>query len=169
MSTSLYVLMFLCFCAMSYFAWLFIHEASHILAAHCLFGVKNWSIKLLPEKHGDTIWWGSCKYQPEFQPMSSELAQVALAPRIPNLIACALLPLAPIFSFPFSVFWVIFFGAGLIDLLVGSFGISEYSDLRKAAAGLSIDPNFIRFIGLFCLFCSVISTIYGFFLAYRCF
>jgi hypothetical protein len=45
----------------------------------------------------------------------------------------------------------------IIDLFVGSLGISPYSDLRRAAESLNINPYILRIIGFVLITLSIIS------------
>ena len=49
---------------------------------------------------------------------------------------------------PLAIFWLIFCSGALVDLLVGSFGISDRSDLKRASAALDISPWWLRVGGI---------------------
>ena len=74
-----------------------------------------------------------------------------------NLIAVISFVFFSLFPIPWNYIWLIFWGAGLIDLLVGSLGISPYSDLRRAAESLNINPYILRVIGFALITLSIIS------------
>jgi len=73
--------------------------------------------------------------------------QISIAPRYANMVACAMFPLTALMSGPFAWLWAVFWAAGLVDLVYGSIGYSQYSDLRKAAVVKGISPWLLRGLG----------------------
>ena len=133
----------------SFFAWATIHEVSHLWAAKKLVGVSKYKIKPYPHIHPTAGFrWAGVEYWPERKIEPTESALISLAPRLPDMLAAAMCPLALLVGsllglFP-AVAWFLFWGSGVVDLLQGSMGYSEYSDLRKAAAALNISPWILR-------------------------
>lgn len=133
----------------SFFAWTTIHEVSHLLAAKKLVGVVKYKIKPYPHIHPQAGFrWAGVEYWPEREVTSTESGLISLAPRLPNLLAAALCPLAPFVGSLFGLFpavaWLLFWGAGVVDLLNGSIGYSKHSDLQNAAETLNINPWVLR-------------------------
>jgi len=134
--------------ALSYFPWNYIHEMSHVLMAKLRVGVAKYELKLLPYKDPVYGWrFGSCKYWLLEEPTEKDQAFISLAPRIPDALAVIMFALTGLFSGWLAVVWAAFWGAGLIDLGVGSMGISEHSDLRKAAKSAGYTPWLYRIFG----------------------
>jgi hypothetical protein len=113
-----------------------------------LVGLQWAEIKVYP--HVDKVAgfrWAACRYLPERNPTETENALISLAPRLAGIVACAMAPLAvflSLWSLPVTLIWLIFWGAGIVDLINGSMGISQYSDLKKAAVGFKISPWLLR-------------------------
>jgi hypothetical protein len=82
-----------------------------------------------------------------------------IAPRIPGIVAAICFAFLAYFSGPLWFVWGIFWGAGLVDLLWGSLGLSEISDTQRAAKAWDVNPNVIRILG-FVVF--VVSALFGF-------
>ena len=111
--------------------WMWIHEISHIRMADKLIGVTDVEMKLYPHMYGGSFWWAFVFYRLQRAPRKQEQFLISLAPRIPDLIACALAPLAFLFGiYPLGIL----LAGGIIDLFVGSLGRSPLSDLQKAAS-----------------------------------
>jgi hypothetical protein len=149
----------------SYFIWSYIHEMSHVLAAKCTVGVTDYEIKIFPNKHPVTREWRWASYQCWFkrEPTPDEQAIISLAPRIPNFIAVIAFMFATLMNGWLLLIWAIFWGAGLVDLFVGSLGISEHSDLRKAATSLECSPWVLRFVGFFAILAFTVPIIVSLF------
>lgn len=155
------IIILILFTIFTYFIWNTIHEASHLIAAHLQFRIKTWTINLIPSLYKETIRWASCTFSPSRKPTNKEELIVDLAPRVPDLLAAIMFPLAFLFT-PFTFLWflwVIFWGAGLIDFLIGSIGTTSHSDLQRASRRLKINPIFIRLIGFNTIFLSIITFI----------
>lgn len=132
----------------SYFAWTAIHEYSHLLMAKRTVGVTKYEMKLYPHKGpGGGIRWGSVRYWMEREATPDEDYQISIAPRYADMLACAMFPLTVCFAGPVAWVWAVFWGAGLVDLINGSLGISEHSDLKKAAKVKGISPWLLRGLG----------------------
>lgn len=140
-----------------FFLWAFIHEMAHVLTAMWLVGVKTWKIHLLPQRNEYGFTFAHCKWTWESPPTNLESGLISIAPRVPNIIACFAFMFFSFFSFPFNYLWFLIWGSGLIDMIWGSWGISETSDLRKASKYLGISPWTFRILGFSCIFISVIA------------
>jgi hypothetical protein len=148
----------------SFFTWCYIHEKAHVLMVKYLVGLQWAEIK--PYPHVDKVAgfrWAGCRYLPERNPTPTENALISLAPRLPGIVACAMAPLAVFLSMwaliP-TMLWIIFWGAGIVDLINGSLGISQYSDLKKAAAGFKISPWLLRPLMLLALPTLTVISLY---------
>ena len=141
-----------------WFWWAFIHELSHYLAAK-RWGAKNPRFKIYPHRYlGDFRFAGVYYDWGVVVPSFRDRALIALAPRLPDCVAAALLPVAAAFDMPWRVVWLAFWGADLVNLFVGSLGISENSDLRRAAKWLEVDPWCFRLCGFAVLVASAAIT-----------
>jgi len=132
----------------AYFLWLLLHEASHLVAVHLSVGLSSWHIYLWPAKidghwvFGYSTW--ECK-----QPTSPEQkGMICLAPRAVDLVGAVGFGLTPLFSGVGFIVWGVLFGAGVVDLIVGSLGISPISDLRKASEVFAWSPWRLRLAGI---------------------
>jgi len=133
----------------SWVLWNVIHEMSHVMAANLVGNVKSWKIKPYPHKYNGKfrfagaywIWDGP-------SPAKEAQGLISLAPRLSNFVAIELAFLTFLLSGTAKMFLLIFCAAGVIDLIVGSIGYSDGSDLRKAADKLEVNPWRIRAIGL---------------------
>jgi hypothetical protein len=70
---------------------------------------------------------------------------MSIAPRFADLLAVAALPFAWLLHGWCFWIWSIFWGAGLVDLITGSIGWSDRSDLRRVADGFG--PWVLRVAG----------------------
>lgn len=132
----------------SYFAWTAIHEFSHLFMAKKLVGVNKWKMKLYPHRAEDgSLRWGAVWYWMDRQPTDKEQAAISLAPRAPDLLAAGLFAAGGLLSGPLAILWFVFWGAGVVDLVNGSIGKSELSDLKRAAKALKKNPWWIRLAG----------------------
>jgi len=139
------------FCAaISYVAWTYFHEISHVIAASKTAGITKYSINVFPT-FSPRLLFGYCDYDLKRKLTAREQVIVSLAPRIPDAVAVLAFPVVgylgnvvdPAFAIMYGVFW----GAGIVDLMVGSMGMSPHSDLRKAATDGNINPWKLRLAG----------------------
>ncbi|MHA1665942.1 MAG: hypothetical protein ACTSW7_01040 [Candidatus Thorarchaeota archaeon] len=132
---------------------------SHVYMAHKLIGITYWEINLIPklpqEANSFRIQFASCFYTPGKLPTKKQQAAISIAPRIPDILGAIALPFTCYTSEPFSYFLMIFFGSALIDLFVGSLGMSKKSDLRKASNKLGLSPWWLRIFGFLTILCSI--------------
>jgi len=128
-------------------------------------GLEWFKLKLYPHMNEGSLRWAACEYLPKKQPTPEDVALISLAPRIPDLLACWLFILTPLFSGWFAVAWFIFFGAGIIDLINGSIGFSPNSDLQKAVATgtTKTDAKGLRILGLAFVVVSIGLTVLSYF------
>lgn len=132
----------------SIFLWSIIHEFSHLLVILFLSKVKSWNIKLYPHKYNKEFRFAGIYWRWKKVPNSFRIALIMLAPRVPDLIASALL----IKSWHYIL--MIFLFGGVVDLFIGSLGVGKYSDTRQAASKFNINPWIIRIPGL--IICALI-------------
>jgi len=136
---------------------------SHIIAAHLTVGVIRWKINLflMLENFPHNIKnmrFAECIYYPKREIMSREKGIISLAPRIPDIVFAFLTPITALVNEPYCYILTILFGGSLIDLFVGSEGISDRSDLKRAADSLNINPWVLRIIGMSIFIICVITT-----------
>jgi len=141
-----------------WFLWTSAHEASHVIASGIVAKITDVKWWLYPHRDEQGNFYFA-KVQWSWDPNTvkpNDLAITYLAPRFMNVIAALALPFAVLFPLPWMIAWIIFWGAGIVDFFVGSMGISEYSDLKRAAAALNINPNMIRVAGFASITLSVV-------------
>jgi len=140
--------------------WAYIHELLHVVVADHLVGVKSWEIKVIPHRYKGGWRW-ACNSKTLYRPMRDhEQGWISLAPRLANII--------PAVAFPFFSYWpdwmwagwLVVLGGGLIDLWVGSWGSSSFTDLQKAAADFGISPWWLRIPGWIVIASSLTAGIY---------
>lgn len=136
--------------------WSFLHEMLHVVMAEHRVGVRDWSINLIPHRYKGSWRWASCTWVPAGEVSERDRVWISLAPRIPDVGAALLFPAFSYLPEWAWAGWFILFGAGLVDLGVGSMGRSEHSDLRRAAESLEISPWWLRLAGWAVLVLSVV-------------
>jgi hypothetical protein len=147
----------------TYVLWVYLHEISHILAAHCIVGVKSYSIKMIPEIINGMIYFGSVKYVTYREPSNTQSGYIQLAPRIFDIASAILLPLTfTVLNVYIKTALIIVLGAGLVDLFVGSIGYSDISDLKQASINLNISPWVFRIIGFTIMLMSISLFLLGY-------
>jgi len=148
----------------SYFAWSYIHEMSHILAAKKTVGITKYELKIFPHVDPVAGWrWAACRYWMKRQPTDKEEAQISLAPRIPDSLAVIMFIFTGFMTGWPALLWGVFWGAGLVDLIVGSLGISQHSDLQRGANKLKWNPWALRISGFSGVVVSVLTAALAFF------
>lgn len=143
-----------------WFIWTALHELSHIAMAKMFLNITKVDYWLYPHfDRANNFYFARVEYHHDLTKEITNIkdALISLAPRIMNLIAVISFVFFSLFPIPWNYIWLIFWGAGLIDLFVGSFGISPYSDLRRAAESLNINPYILRVIGFALIALSIIS------------
>lgn len=131
----------------AYFLWSVLHELSHIYAAKRLVGVTNWRIRPWPQVRDGTLLWGSAEYVLSRAASPREEAGILLAPRGLDLVGAIGFIMTPMFQGPWFSVWGVLFGAGLLDLALGSLGISDISDLKRSSRALGWSPWYLRVAG----------------------
>lgn len=147
---------------MSWPMWTVLHELSHVLVAKLLAPVKRVDWWLYPHRdENGNFFFARVSWQWVDDPSLTNRDKIMLysAPRIMNVVAAIMLPFSCAFSSPWSYVWFIVWVAGLIDLFVGSLGISEASDLKNSAKVAGISPWIFRVVGMLVALMSVIIGI----------
>jgi hypothetical protein len=130
--------------------WALLHELAHVAAAAWAAPIKSWGITLLPQREPDgSLRWAKANWVWADVPTMPRFSFVYLAPRVPDLLAAFALPLGPLLlpaPWP-RLAWALVFGAGLVDLAVGSVGSSPSSDLQLAACAGKWSPWWGRVLG----------------------
>ena len=141
-----------------WFLWTVAHEASHVIAANNVTDISNVKWWLYPHRdEAGKFYFAKVQWNWEAEPTSPiNNALIYLAPRFMNILASIALPFAILLPIYWMIAWIIFWGAGIVDFIVGSLGMSEYSDLRMAATHLNINPNIIRGVGFAVIAISII-------------
>jgi hypothetical protein len=136
-----------------WFLWTLLHEGAHVLAAVLLAGARVQHFRPWPHITADrrfvfgSMSWVSLYELSAPSGRSWRLALISLAPRIPNAVAALVLPFGPLFDGWTEVVWAMVWGAGLVDLGVGSLGVSPWSDLRRGARALGRPAWVFRVLG----------------------
>jgi hypothetical protein len=133
----------------AYFIWTALHELAHYLMASRFRETSNVKFKLYPHKDpGQDFVWASVEYTLTSALSPIETTAVMLAPRILGFVALCLLPLSALFPFMWlQAVWMVFWGAGLVDMAWGSIGYTATSDLQRAAKSMRWNPWFLRILG----------------------
>ena len=139
-----------------YFIWSVIHEFSHLIAAKATVGVSEWEIKPYPHIYNGKLRWSGYYASLKKSPTKKQTAAIYLAPRVPDLAAASLLPWTVLLPAPVAFLAAAFCMAGLVDLFVGSLGISDLSDLKRAAKASGYSPWYLRMAGFGNIFLSLI-------------
>lgn len=141
--------------------WVIIHETSHALAAKLLMKAQDFHFKLYPHiTEEKKFLFASVSYMVSTTVRTdTKEAIVLLAPRLMNLVAAIAFPFLLLFPMPFAMAWAILWGAGLVDLFVGSLGISSESDIRRAGKLLNFNSNVIRILGLATILASIFASL----------
>jgi len=123
----------------------------HLSAAQTLVGVKWYKIRPYPHFMDGKLYFASIQYILEREPTEEEQAIISIAPRAAGLIACIALPFVALTGW----WWLmILVAGGVVDTFVGSLGIREHSDLRRAAKNAKMSPWQLRAAGMVAVFCS---------------
>lgn len=119
----------------TFFAWALIHEMSHVIALKKTVGLQSYKLFLYPHMHNKRFYWARIRYMPTYQPSSKQQFIISMAPRVPDYVGVLLLSLIAWFVAPalWSELLVLFLAGSLVDLFVGSLGISKSSDLQVAS------------------------------------
>lgn len=146
----------------AFFAWAALHEVSHYLVARALRRVLSVDFKLWPHVVPEAGFrWAAVSWDyegPDLTPREDAL--ISAAPRLPDLLAVLLTPVAAAMPEPWlASSWAVLVGAGLVDLAVGSVGAGELSDLRRVARGAGIPAWALRLAGWAAVLVSAGTTI----------
>jgi hypothetical protein len=147
----------------AFFVWSAVHELSHYVAARCLRRLSSASFKLYPHMQDGhfvfaSVSWTYDSYDQTLSP--AEDALVSIAPRVPDLLAVVLAPMACLMPEPWiAAAWAVVVGAGLVDLAFGSIGTTSASDLQRFVRGGGHDVWVVRIVGWFLALSSASLTI----------
>ena len=131
----------------SYFFYEYIHEYMHLFITKSTVGVDKYRIKVYP--HIDSklgfvwasVWTVRSSVATKFQN-----GMIYFAPRFANIFFIILIICLQ--KFELSIYWKIFLASSMIDLFVGSLGVSERSDLRMYSKYWNLNPWIPRLVGL---------------------
>lgn len=155
---TLFIVTFLVFC---FFLNVFLHEMSHALASIILFRAKIKKLRLFPSISSGKLVFGYIElFLPSYVVAAENRGKLALtyfAPRFLNIICAILFPVSA--AFGFSAWTQILIASNLIDLLWGSVGLHEFSDIQMYSklSGFNIwHTRIIQFgIAFFSIFLSI--------------
>jgi len=129
------------------FLWNFIHEMSHVLMAKIVGDVKTWTIKPYPHMHRGSFRFAGAYWMWKRLPEDKDRGWVYLAPRLPDLLAILAIPATFLLTGLAKFILLIVLAGGIIDLFVGSLGISDKTDLNKISRHFAINPWLPRVVG----------------------
>ena len=141
----------------AFLLWGLIHELSHFVGARLTVGASEPRLWLWPHFHEGKFYWTRIQYRVPRIPTPPETRIVLMAPRLPDLLAAGALPLMPLVGAPLWA-WALLAG-GVVDLAVGSMGIGEHTDLRRAARYGMLPLLPTRLLGLAAVAMSVVATL----------
>lgn len=143
-----------------WFIWTALHELSHVALAKIFLNVVKVNYWLYPHYDNNNFYFARVQYFHDLSKDTTRLQEsfIYLAPRVMNLIAAISLVFFSWLPTPWNYVWFIFWGAGLVDFIVGSLGISPYSDLRRAADALQINPYILRIGGFAIIALSIVLS-----------
>jgi hypothetical protein len=140
-----------------YPTWATVHELSHVLAARIAGPLLSCTIRIYPHRGPDGWTYAGSVWTWKRVPRLPTIGLVFLAPRAADVLACVALPLGALLPYPWQkAAWAVLWGAGLVDLAVGSVGWGKASDLRRAATALGIPAWLLRGLGFGALASSVL-------------
>jgi tetrahydromethanopterin S-methyltransferase subunit E len=133
----------------AFFMWSALHELSHYLMARRYRTITEASFRLYPHVEGSNFVFASVLWEHDGAPFTpAEDAAISFAPRILDLLAVILTPLATLMPEPWlATSWCVLIGAGLVDLSYGSIGYTAASDLQRFAMGGGHSVWVVRIIG----------------------
>ena len=146
----------------TWFVWSIFHEMSHVVAAKLLGNVEWWKIKLLPHKYNGKFYFARSYWAyKDGLPTVNKQGMILLAPRVLNVLSTltAITLMGTAFaSFGHTAFMIMLLG-GTVDLLVGSLGLTEQSDLRVASEKFNVTPWVGRMFGFMLTLGAVLALV----------
>ena len=118
----------------TFFSWTIIHELCHLAALRLVKApLVRYKIVPYPHKYDGKFYWGRITYMLEEPLDKKQQVWVSYAPRVADYVGIWFLVIFTCFtSFNFTNFLIVVFLFGsVVDLFVGSLGISPSSDLKR--------------------------------------
>lgn len=144
---------------LAYPLWTVIHEASHLAAARALGPLRDVELWLYPHRdERGNFFFARVKWRwdPPLRPSPLQVAAVVLAPRLADLLGAVGFVLCAAFvPAPWLLAALALTGGALVDLFVGSLGVGELTDLRRASTVLDLSPWLLRGVGMGVLLASL--------------
>lgn len=131
----------------AFFVWAAIHELSHLFAVKQYRKDVQSSIKLYPHRSDGRIVFAEALWNCTPDLTAKEFAVVSFAPRITDILGVLATVIVCHVTGAFGHVLTVLLGGSIVDLMVGSTGISEESDMRQYAAGWSVSPWVFRISG----------------------
>ena len=127
----------------TYFAWTWIHEMSHVVVLKKTVGLHDYKLFLYPHMYFKRFYWARVRYMPKCKPSGKQQFLISMAPRAADYVGIIILSIIVMCTEPalWSKLLVIFCFGSVVDLFAGSLGIREKSDIRvaiRAAPAMSI-------------------------------
>lgn len=133
----------------SYFFHAHLHEYLHLLATKITVGVDKYKIKVYP--HIDSklgFVWASVWTARAREANNFENGIIYFSPRFANILFAVIIALMCLQEFELSIYWKIFIASSMVDLFVGSLGVSEKSDLQMYSKYWNLNPWIPRLAGV---------------------
>lgn len=147
----------------SFFVWAAVHELSHYVVLRSFVKVESAKFRLYPHRaRNGRLVWASVEWRAE-APTARQMSWVSMAPRLPDLAGCAGACISAWvwgWSLPGLAMTALLAGA-VVDLGVGSTGVSAESDLRRASRGWDVPPWLFRVSGFAVVVASSAGVLYG--------
>jgi hypothetical protein len=136
------------FIIFSYLFHSYLHEMSHLCATKFLVGVDKYKIKPYPHKNQELGFvWASIKIKRINIATNFQNGLIFFSPRFANILFCLIIAFVYLQGFELSIYFKIFLGGGMVDLLTGSLGVSESSDLKRYCKSWNLNPWQPRLVG----------------------
>lgn len=144
----------------TYITWTVFHELSHAAIVYLIGAGKNLKLKLLPHMYKGTFRIAAMEWTATRGLSKGELIALYLAPRVMDVAAAIALQFLTFSMSPFSIPLQIFLIGGIVDLLWGSIGKSQYSDLVRASYYVDISPWYLRIGGFLIAIAAIAGYLY---------
>lgn len=148
---------------MSFFLWSFIHELSHGMMIKKFVKDVTLKFKIYPHFEEERFVWASIswKYPNEICLSRAQLGWISFAPRIPDYIGCLLtIALSILLKSPYKLACLMLVGGSILDLIWGSIGLNEKSDLQRYCKFWNFNPQAARILGFIMALFTVIISYY---------
>lgn len=128
--------------------WATLHELSHAYFVRRYAPIEKINFYLYPHKHDGKFYWARVQWfykkDVKINITPNQMALIYFAPRWADGLACVMFCLTGLLTGPLQWVWAVLWLGGIIDLVVGSFGIRKFSDLEGYSHHWGINPWVFR-------------------------